>query len=277
LQVIPEHFAAFQPENRYTAARFRKLVRANWKIAQEAFMESYHIMATHPEALDYGADSQVQYDIWTSPGGSVGRNAQPTTVPSMLARPEANMHDGAAAFALALRDWHYPGYPLPTIDRNQDARRQAADWHRAAIEYTYGVKMDMPDSFYLDSSLYFVFPHCCFWLCESLPFTYQFTPHATDPEQSYFEVRMLLPCPAGKPRPPSAPVVEVSADEKIHDRAPAFSFLGYIFEQDMSNMPLIQRGAHAAARAHRHTNLGRYQEFLIQHWNAVIDHCMARR
>jgi hypothetical protein len=123
----------------------------------------------------------------------------------------------------------------------------------------------------IDSLLYFMFPHCTFWLSESLPFTYQFTPHATDPNQSYFEVRMLLPCTRGKPPPPSAPTVFVGPDESVAARAPDFHILGYVFDQDMSNMPLIQRGARAADPARHHTELGQYQEMLVQYWNELFD------
>jgi hypothetical protein len=224
--------------------------------------------------MDISADSQTQYDIWNAANGCVGRNSSCSAVPSMNAGPHANMHEAARGLALALRDWHYPGYPLPEIDDTIEARPQISQWHRDAIEHTYGIRSPLPDSMMTDSHLYFMFPQSAFWLCESLPFTYCFTPHATDPQQSYFDVRMLLPCPAGKPRPPSAPVIEVGPDERVFDKAPAFGFLGYVFDQDMSNMPLIQRGVRSAAAAHKRSNLGLYQEMIIQHWNALIDRCL---
>lgn len=271
LQVIPEHFRDFAPEKRYTAARFRKHVLANWKIVQEAFMESYHLLGTHPEAVPYNGDSQTQYDIWSSAHGCVGRNATPSAVPSMHAGPDATPHAAAEVFAQSMRDWHYPGEELPKLDPNRDPRVQVAQWHREAMEHTYGHRVTLPDAVMIDSLLYFVFPHSTFWLSESLPFTYQFTPHPTDPEQSFFEVRMLLPCPKDQPRPPSAPVIEIAPDETVYAKAPGFHILGFVFDQDMSNMPLIQKGARAADPACHHTQLGRYQEMLVQHWNALID------
>ncbi len=271
LQVIPEHFRDFAIEKRYTAARFRKLVLANWKIAQEAFMESYHLLGTHPEAVPYNGDSQTQYDIWSSKHGHVGRNATPSAVPSMHAAPEATAHEAAMVYATGMRDWHYPNEKLPTLDPNRDPRVQVAAWHREVMQRAYGRPVSLPDGVMIDSLLYFMFPHCTFWLSEALPFTYQFTPHATDPGKSYFEVRMLLPWPEGQERPPSSPAIEVAPDERLTDRAPAFHILGYVFDQDMSNMPLIQKGAQAADPARHHTQLGRYQEFLVQYWNHLFD------
>jgi phenylpropionate dioxygenase-like ring-hydroxylating dioxygenase large terminal subunit len=271
LQILPEHFKSFAPETRYTAARFRKRVLANWKITQEAFLEAYHLYATHPEAVPFSGDAQTQYDIWPSQNGAVGRNASPGALPSMHAGPEATVLEAAQMFAKALRDWHYPNLELPNLNTDSDPRAQAAAWHRECIERTYGVQSNLPNAMMLDSLLYFMFPQSGFWLCESLPFSYQFTPHATDPGQSYFDVRMLLPCPKGQPRPPSSPAIEISPDETVYEKAPAFHFLGFVFDQDMSNMPLIQKGVRAADPTLHHSHLGRYQEMLVQHWNKLID------
>lgn len=271
LQVIPQHFAEFASERRYTAARFRKRVLANWKIAQEAFMESYHLLGTHPEAVPYNGDSQTQYDIWSGTHGHVGRNATPSAVPSMHAGPEATPHVAAEFYAQGMRDWHYPDENLPKLDPAADPRIQVAAWHREVMQRKYGHPVALPDAVMIDSLLYFMFPHCTFWLSESLPFTYQFTPHRTDPEQSYFEVRMLLPCPKGQPRPPSSPPILVGPEETVAERAPDFHILGYVFDQDMSNMPLIQKGARAADPACHHTQLGQYQEMLVQYWNELFD------
>jgi phenylpropionate dioxygenase-like ring-hydroxylating dioxygenase large terminal subunit len=271
LQVIPDHFRNFDIENRYTAARFRKLVLANWKVAQEAFMESYHLYATHPEAVPYNGDSQTQYDIWSNEHGHVGRNATPSAVPSMHADSSASPHAAAEVYMAGMQGWHYPNEKLSKLDPDADPRVQAAQWHREVWERAYGRPSPLADAEMIDSLLYFFFPHSTFWLSESLPFTYQFTPHASDPNKSYFEVRMLLPCPKGQPRPASSPAVEISPEERVQDKAPGFNILGYVFDQDMSNMPLIQKGCRAADPSRRHSQLGRYQESIVQYWNALID------
>ena len=276
LSVVPEHFKEFRPEDRYTAGRFRKLVGANWKIAQEAFMESYHVLATHPLAVPFNGDSQAQYDIWRSERGHVGRQITPSAVPSMHAGPEANRVAAADAYAMTMKMWHYPDAELPKINPDKDVRAQIGDWHRAVQKQAYGREVNAPDAVMLDSTLYFVFPQSTFWLSESLPFTYAFTPHPTDPKQSYFEVRMLLPRKRGEHQP-SVPVIEVGLDEKIEDRAKAFGYLGLIFDQDMVNMPLVQKGAMSADPQRRHTALGNYQEMIIQHWHEVMDQCMSER
>jgi phenylpropionate dioxygenase-like ring-hydroxylating dioxygenase large terminal subunit len=274
---VPDHFAQFDTQARYTAARYRKLVKANWKIAQEAFMESYHVLSTHPEAVPYNGDSQTQYDIWCTKNGHVGRQVTPSATPSMHAPSDASALAAAEAYAMIMQSWHYPEAEMPVLDPDKDPRAQIGQWHRDAQQKYYGKTNDStPDAVMLDSSLYFIFPHSTLWLSESLPFTYQFTPHATDPDRSYFDVRMLLPCPPNKPRPPSSPAIEIGEDELITEKAPAFGFLAQVFDQDMANMPLVQAGLKAADPARNHSLLGTYQEMIVQHWNDIFDEYMQR-
>jgi len=275
LGVMPEHFKDLAPEKRYTKARFRKLIAANWKAAQEAFQESYHLYATHPEGVPFNGDSQSQYDIFTTPHGAIGREAVPSAVPSMHADSTATPAAAALAFAEVAKAWHYPDATLPDIDPQGDVRAQTAAWVRAAYQQAYGRENKLPDSMLLDSTLYFMYPHFCLWLTEAVPFVYQFTPHATDPNLCYFEVRLLMPYAEGQERPPSSPPIEIGLNESIYEKAPAFSFLGMIFDQDMSNLPLVQRGLKAADPAKPYSRLGTYQEGLIQHWHELFDEQMA--
>ena len=271
LGVLPEHFKDFGLEKRYTKTRFRKMIAANWKAAQEAFQESYHLYATHPEGVPFNGDSQSQYDIFTTPHGAIGREAVPSAVPSMHADSSATPAAAAAVFAQVAQAWHYPQAELPQIDPDGDVRAQIGAWARAAYKQAYGRDNPQPDAALLDSTLYFLYPQACFWLSEAVPFIYQFTPHATDPNLSYFDVRLLVPYAEGEERPPSSPPVEIGVDESIYEKAPGFSFLGMIFDQDMGNLPLVQRGLKAADPAHPYARLGTYQEGLIQHWHELFD------
>ena len=64
LECLPEHFKAFNTENRYKAIHGGKVLPCNWKLAQEAFMEGYHIAMTHPQSVEYTADTNTQYDVF---------------------------------------------------------------------------------------------------------------------------------------------------------------------------------------------------------------------
>jgi phenylpropionate dioxygenase-like ring-hydroxylating dioxygenase large terminal subunit len=62
---LSTQFEIFPYERRYKQAHVAKTIRANWKVAQEAFMESYHVFMTHPQALAHGAhDNDTKYDVF---------------------------------------------------------------------------------------------------------------------------------------------------------------------------------------------------------------------
>jgi len=57
---MPEHFAQFPLDRRKVTLHVQKILPANWKAAQEAFMEAYHNFETHN--APNGANAQ--YDIF---------------------------------------------------------------------------------------------------------------------------------------------------------------------------------------------------------------------
>jgi hypothetical protein len=46
LSDTPAHFRQWDYENRYKAAHVGVVVKANWKVAAEAFLETWHVLAT---------------------------------------------------------------------------------------------------------------------------------------------------------------------------------------------------------------------------------------
>jgi len=40
-----------------------RVIRANWKVAQEAFCEAYHVAGTHPQILPWLGDLLTQVDV----------------------------------------------------------------------------------------------------------------------------------------------------------------------------------------------------------------------
>jgi len=60
---LDSNFEVLPYERRYKLAHVAKVVRTNWKVLQEAFMESYHVLMTHPQILTGGAnDLCTKYD-----------------------------------------------------------------------------------------------------------------------------------------------------------------------------------------------------------------------
>ena len=71
---IVNHFAGWDLGSAYVEAHIAKVIHANWKVAQEAFCEAYHMAGT-PQILPWLGDLLTQVDIWDNfsraitPGG----------------------------------------------------------------------------------------------------------------------------------------------------------------------------------------------------------------
>lgn len=62
---LGSQFELLPYERRFKQAHVAKVIRANWKTVQEAFMESYHVLMTHPQILTGGAhDLCTKYDAF---------------------------------------------------------------------------------------------------------------------------------------------------------------------------------------------------------------------
>ena len=79
LGVLPRALRALAPGGLLQGRHVAKVIDCNWKVAQEAFMESYHVIATHPQILPIIADANSQYDIY---GRHVNRNLAAFAAPS---------------------------------------------------------------------------------------------------------------------------------------------------------------------------------------------------
>lgn len=75
---IDEHFTHLPFDKRYKAAHVRKLMPMNWKVCQEAFMEAYHTVATHPTLMQNLGDANSRYDVY----GNYSRAISPHAVES---------------------------------------------------------------------------------------------------------------------------------------------------------------------------------------------------
>jgi phenylpropionate dioxygenase-like ring-hydroxylating dioxygenase large terminal subunit len=61
---LDEHFTAVPMDRRYKAVHVAKRLSCNWKVAQEAFSEAYHSIATHPTLLGSLGCANSKYDIF---------------------------------------------------------------------------------------------------------------------------------------------------------------------------------------------------------------------
>ncbi len=83
-------------ERRFKAAHLIKRLPCNWKVAQEAFMESYHVIATHPELLGSFSDVNSKYDVWGNFSRAMSASGHPSPHTGMTENDPSCYPDGKA-------------------------------------------------------------------------------------------------------------------------------------------------------------------------------------
>ena len=93
---IDRHFG-IPFERRFKAAHLIKVLPCNWKVAQEAFMESYHVVATHPELLGYFSDVNSKYDVFGNLSRAISASGPPSPHTGLV-NPDMSSYPDKKAF-----------------------------------------------------------------------------------------------------------------------------------------------------------------------------------
>jgi phenylpropionate dioxygenase-like ring-hydroxylating dioxygenase large terminal subunit len=231
---------------------------ANWKIAEEAFMEQYHVLEAHPQlripgrmpprdptAFDPRAfvESELHY-LRTMSEGMAGM-----------------VHESDVQVAERIQDVELPADPaLARATWEQTMNDAVVAWHRDEGH-------DIPDLNELDAQgltepMVYGFPHYFVLPMYSSASSYRFRP--LGPEETLMEVWSLTRFPEGS-EPPTPPVPE--AWESDDPRWPP------IPRQDFSNIPKQQRGLHA--QGFEYMRLSEQIEGHISNFHRTIDGYLA--
>ena len=253
-----DHFEPWHFETRYVEAHVRKSFRANWKVVQEAFMESFHVGATHPQQLVRLGDTNTRYDCWPT----FSRALHPSGIPSPYLTWEPTQQE----MLDSMLDVRVDEDPPVVIPEGETLRTFASDVSRQSLRPSIGDEVDtLSDAELLDAMVYTVFPNFHPWAAYQR-LVYRFLPNGDDHETSTMEVLVISPY-VGE-RPPPAAVLELGFDDSWL-LAPALGITCRILEQDGFNLPLVQRGLHSTAVSGLRMAL--YQESRIRHVHHLLE------
>jgi len=257
LEVIPDHFRHWPMDDRYVALHTEKVLPANWKMAMEAFLEAWHVLATHPQALYTAADANAQYDIF---GPHVSRFIHAIGVPSPhLPRPVRE----EVVFARLGRD-------PAALPPGTSARAEHARLLRAELGAAFGTDLSgVSTAEMLDSIEYFLFPNAFFFPGINIRLCYRFRPLGV--EETLHEILLLQPLPAGGARPAPASPIRLGVEDS-YTTIPGFA-LAEILDQDTENLLLQREGARASRKGGQ--TLGNYQEARIRQLHLTLDKYLA--
>lgn len=260
LEVLPEHFADWPLENRYVTLHVEKVLPANWKMAMEAFLEAFHVLATHSQAVKTAGDANAQYDIF---GDNVTRFVHTIGYPSPHLRDQPSQEEQLQA----LGGWHLleGANKLP---EGETARSLLAADRRRQLSNEMDVDLtNVSTSEMLDSIEYFLFPNMFLFPGITIPMIYRFRP--IDVDHCLHEILFLQPVPENGPRPEPARKVRLEIEDSYTTVDGFDPGLAHVFDQDTNNLYHQRAGAKASVKGAQ--TLGNYQEARIRRLHMTLD------
>ena len=225
---LAHQFERWELDRLYKQAHVAKVMPCNWKIAQEAFCEAYHVNGTHPQILRSLGDVNSQVDIWDN----CARVITPGSTHSPLLEYTPS-HDDMLRTVMDLDH----DAPVPEVPDGMRLRQFMASRSRENLREHAGDKADLYcDAELLDSLDYTLFPNFHPWGAFN-GIVYRFRPNGNDHRSAIMECIMLAPFQGE--RPLAATVRWLEPDEKWSN---ALGYLGKVFDQDSFNMPKVQAG-----------------------------------
>ncbi|MGP1354480.1 MAG: aromatic ring-hydroxylating oxygenase subunit alpha [Parasphingopyxis sp.] len=259
LDILPDHFARWDLQDRAIIADVSKIMRCNWKINKEGFLETWHVYATHPQLLaSFGAFTS-QFDVYDT----VGRGMAPLMgdTPALANKPTEQERLNSLTYQ------YLAGAEGPPVPEGERARDYAATQGRAALKDSIGDKADeYCNSELMDTIAYSVFPNFLLFGGPGVRQMYRWRPYKNRHDMSVMDVVLLAPFDGE--RPEAAEHRTVGPDESWRV-ASELGGLALIEDQDATNLEAVQIGLEGAS--HDEVTLAKYQESLIRHFHRLLD------
>lgn len=240
----------------------------NWKHAWDAFNESYHFGALHPDMIEFGEGHDIPIELLGIHSRMLNFNRtvseivedQESFTPLRKHMMTAGANGGEADYSGPAKDVHL-----------EEIRRR-----RAMENETYLPFKHMNDEQLVHQYHYSFFPNTTFTQTPDGGAVFRYRPHATDPNRCYYDFFILAHLPPGTPkiqRPPH----KTHAHEDGIDYAQAFDgtfdpILANVLAQDGSNMVTMQAGVQSDS--FKGMNLCE-QELRLRHFHKTIDDFIA--
>lgn len=277
LEGLPEHVRPWPLEKRFKAVHVTKIMPCNWKLSQEAFLESWHVAGTHPMQTAFVADASSEYSTYP---GKKHFNRQITL--QGIASPVLGDDWTEQSIMDALQET-YAGVAVDTVmggdpievPEGTTARSMLADIYRDMLSQQTGVDLSaISDCEALDAIEYSLFPNLNLWYGYSIPMVYRFRPNGDDHETSIIDLIWLYPFPEGA-EPPAPAQRELLALDELWVEAAGMAGVGSVFDQDTDNLIRQMKGLKVLESLGEGVTLSNYQDKRIRHFHNTLDEYLA--
>ena len=237
---VPELMSAYQMADMHVVKDTVLEVNCNWKVGLEAFIESYHVHITHPQALPMLDDVYEQYDVYRN---GHARLATPLAIPSPRTGRQSELNDGLR-FLLGDAGVDVANYQAGALGaRSAIVAAKRDGGNRYGLDYS-----PFTDSQIIDDWNYFIYPNMTLNTHPEGVSIMRFLPHPSDPERMIYHVHIIVPKLKPGTTAPFYMGVDPATDISGKTR-PAREYttmenpkMGEIFEQDIANMVGVQKG-----------------------------------
>jgi phenylpropionate dioxygenase-like ring-hydroxylating dioxygenase large terminal subunit len=231
----------------------------NWKLAEAAFMEQYHVLESHPQLR--------------IPGRMLPRGGKPFDPKGWLdgeLQYLRTMSEGMSGMVHA-KDVQVAEELRQTIELPDDPAEAASSWQRAlndaVVERHSAAGADVPDLNQLEAqgmgdSMFYCFPGFFVLPMYSSASAYRFRP--LGPEETLMEIWSLTRFPAGSEPAKLTPPELWEHDDPRWPPIPA---------QDFSNLPKQQKGLHA--KGFEYMRLSEQAEGGVSNFERLVDGFLA--
>jgi phenylpropionate dioxygenase-like ring-hydroxylating dioxygenase large terminal subunit len=260
---LPEQLAPYRIEDMRLLEYKTFLWDSNWKVACDAFNESYHFRGLHPQMLKW-ADEKARIEL-------LGEHSRMVNKYGTTSSP----YTGTDEIYPELVEWMLYNGMNP-----EDYNGSPEDVWKAKVEFTRSIQDgeeitapygDMTDDQLTDVYHYFVFPGFAMNVFPEGINGFRYRPHESDPEKMYYDLIMLVHYPKGA----ELPCERKFFDEKVKYDEVADVPLSYIvtdvLQQDADNVSLNQKGL--KSDGFRGMYLGN-QELRLRHFHNCMDKYM---
>lgn len=263
-------------------------VPANWKTAQEAFFEGYHVPATHPQLEPDGADFiygeniegdfrfshyAVAYDAFDRGHGRFYAGKQTAMQGEMRMIEPVDPVDAMADRLQLLVDGMDAQVLQPDVDIVRSLKgKEIPEGSTLGAEYVKALYGDAaarerpmgapePDVLEMWGGEIFMFPNICLLFHGGNMMMYRAMPHTTDPNLCTFEILSTRTLPAAAPRERAEQihVTDMLDPEQVYE----------IPRQDLGNIPRLQKGMRTGAM--KQSWLASYNEKIILNMHQEMD------
>lgn len=236
--------------------------KGNWKHAHDAFNESYHFEALHPDFIHFAEGHDIPIELLGIHSRMLNFNV---TVSEVVEDRESITPLRAKMMSLAGVDPET--YRGPAKDVHLEVLRRK----RAIQDKTHHPYRQMNDEQLVHQYHYTFFPNATFTQTPEASFVFRYRPHPEDPNFSYFDFFILVRQEPGVEPP------EYEHKVYKHDELPLYKdafagtldpILANILQQDGTNMPTMQRGMKSAGFKGMILS---EQEIRLRHFHQTID------